>query len=83
MDQFTLGSDLHLDDHLHPFFKNQKFFTGIQHKWKESNKLLPPWLGFASRCLLQISIKVGSFTNPREYMGWETLQRVFINTQLG
>jgi len=29
VDQFTLGSDLHLDDHLHPFFKNQKFFTGL------------------------------------------------------
>jgi hypothetical protein len=29
MDQFTLGSDLHLDDPLHPFFKNQKFFTGF------------------------------------------------------
>jgi hypothetical protein len=29
MDQFTLGSDLHLDDPLHPFFNNQKFFTGV------------------------------------------------------
>jgi hypothetical protein len=29
MDQFSLGSDLHLDDPLHPIFKNQKFFTGL------------------------------------------------------
>jgi hypothetical protein len=29
MDQFTFGSDLHLDDPLHPFFKNEKFFTGF------------------------------------------------------
>jgi hypothetical protein len=29
MDQFTLGSDLHLDDPFHPFFKNQKFFIGL------------------------------------------------------
>jgi hypothetical protein len=29
LDQFTLVSDLHLDDPLHRFFKNQKFFTGL------------------------------------------------------